>query len=61
MGQLVNGVWSDSDERPTDASGAYLRTDSAFRDWVTADGSAGPTGNGGFKAGQRVHGTSMEA
>ncbi len=50
MGQLVNGQWSDSDERPTDAGGAYLRTNSAFRDWVTADGSAGPTGNGGFKA-----------
>ncbi len=50
MGQLVNGIWSDSDERPTDAGGAYLRKDSAFRDSVTSDGSAGPTGNGGFKA-----------
>lgn len=50
MGQLVEGIWSDRDERPTDADGAYLRASSAFRDWVTEDGSAGPTGNGGFKA-----------
>lgn len=26
---------------PVDARGAYLRGDSAFRDWVTADGSSG--------------------
>jgi glutathionyl-hydroquinone reductase len=50
MGQLVNGQWSDSDERPTDASGAYLRASYAFRHWVTADGSAGPTGESGYKA-----------
>jgi putative glutathione S-transferase len=50
MGQLVNGIWSDSDERPTDASGAYVRVSSAFRHWVTADGSPGPSGDGGFKA-----------
>jgi glutathionyl-hydroquinone reductase len=50
MGQLVQGVWSDSDERPTDAGGAYVRASSAFRHWVTADGSAGPTGKAGFRA-----------
>ena len=50
MGQLVNGVWSDSDERPTDASGAYMRASSAFRHWVTADGSPGPSGDAGFAA-----------
>ena len=50
MGQLVNGQWDDSDQRPTDASGAYLRASSAFRSWVTADGGAGPSGEAGFKA-----------
>jgi putative glutathione S-transferase len=27
-----------------------MRKDSAFRNWVTPDGAAGPTGNGGFQA-----------
>jgi len=30
--------------------GEYLRVTSGFRNWVTADGSLGPTGEGGFKA-----------
>jgi len=30
--------------------GEYLRKDSQFRHWVTADGSAGPTGDSGFEA-----------
>lgn len=50
MGQLVDGRWDDSDVRPTDQSGAFVRASSAFRNWVTADGAAGPTGAGGFAA-----------
>ena len=35
----------------TEASGGrFVREDAGFRNWVTADGSAGPTGVGGFKA-----------
>lgn len=34
----------------TDSMGAFVRQQSQFRHWVTADGSAGPTGDGGFKA-----------
>ena len=30
--------------------GAFVRADSGFRNWITSDGSAGPSGAGGFKA-----------
>ena len=50
MGQLVDGKWSDEDIRPSDAKGAFLRPASSFRSWVTADGSAGPTGEAGYRA-----------
>ncbi len=50
MGQLVNGIWQDGwvDTRAT--GGAFVRKPVAFRHWVTADGSAGSSGAGGFKA-----------
>jgi putative glutathione S-transferase len=50
MGQLIDGVWSDDDDRPSDARGAFLRPASKFRNWVTPDGAPGPTGEGGFPA-----------
>lgn len=34
----------------TDPKGEFVRPASAFRNWITADGSPGPTGRGGFKA-----------
>ena len=49
---LVNGVWT-ADWQPVqakDKDGRFIRQTSSFRHWITADGSAGPTGNGGFKA-----------
>lgn len=50
MGMLVDGQWVDENEakNKTDKSGAFKRTESGFRNWVTTDGSAGPTGEGGF-------------
>lgn len=30
--------------------GEYIRSTSGFRNWITADGSAGPSGESGFKA-----------
>ncbi len=50
MGLLQDGVWVDQwyDTKSTD--GKFVRKQSSFRNWVTADGSAGPTGNSGFKA-----------
>ena len=35
---------------PTSETGAFQRWESGFRHWVTADGSAGPSGDGGFAA-----------
>jgi len=47
MGYLLEGHWVDTDRRIT---GQFVRRDSQFRNWITADGSAGPSGEGGFKA-----------
>lgn len=50
MGLLVDGKWLDQ-WYDTDANdGKFARSESQFRHWVTADGSAGPSGEGGFKA-----------
>ena len=50
MGQLIDGRWS-SEWYDTEASGGHFVRDTArFRNWVTADGSAGPSGNAGFAA-----------
>ena len=48
MGLLVDGVWQQDGVRTKD--GHFIRPSSAFRNWVTADGSAGPSGSDGFKA-----------
>jgi glutathionyl-hydroquinone reductase len=50
MGVLVRGVWQDEWYDTAKTGGQFVRETSAFRNWVTADGSAGPTGAGGFKA-----------
>ncbi len=49
---LVNGKWT-SDWQPVqkaDEKGRFVRQVSSFRNWITPDGSAGPTGEGGFAA-----------
>ncbi|SLN17529.1 Glutathionyl-hydroquinone reductase YqjG [Aquimixticola soesokkakensis] len=50
MGQLVEGVWSDAWYDTKSSGGAFKRSTAGFRNWVTADGSAGPSGEAGFKA-----------
>ncbi len=50
MGQLIEGKWSHDEAQPTDAKGAFIRPSSKFRNWVTADGSAGPSGDAGYAA-----------
>jgi len=50
VGQLIDGVWSTQWYDTKSTGGRFKRSQSAFRNWVTADGSAGPTGTGGFKA-----------
>lgn len=49
---LVDGKWT-ADWQPVqgkDEKGGFVRQISGFRNWVTPDGAAGPTGEGGFVA-----------
>ncbi len=50
MGLLVEGKWSTDwyDTKATD--GRFVRQSAGFRNWITADGSSGLSGEGGFKA-----------
>ena len=50
MGRLVDGVWRAAGYDPKRSGGRFIRAASQLRDWVTADGSPGPSGRGGFKA-----------
>jgi putative glutathione S-transferase len=50
MGYLISGVWQDK-WRDTQASdGSFIRPDAKIRNWVTATGEPGPSGDGGFRA-----------
>ena len=48
-GLLVDGNWTQKDEFAED-DGKYKREDSAFRNWITADGGPGPDGQQAVKA-----------
>ena len=50
MGMLIEGVWHDVWYDTEKTRGHFKRAQSRFRSFVTADGSAGPTGDAGFKA-----------
>lgn len=50
MGLLVDGKWEDKWYDTKKSGGRFERTVPQFRNWITADGSPGPTGQGGFKA-----------
>lgn len=50
MGLLVDGEWHDEWYDTKKSGGRFIRSDSQFRNWITKDGSPGPTGEGGFKA-----------
>lgn len=49
---LVEGKWVENWQpvQKADEKGRFVRQVSSFRNWITPDGSAGPTGTGGFKA-----------
>lgn len=49
MGLLIDGHWRDQ-WYDTKRDGRFRREDAQRRNWITADGSPGPTGNGGFAA-----------
>ncbi|GAA4337899.1 glutathione S-transferase family protein [Pigmentiphaga soli] len=50
MGFLQNGRWIGQTVGAASAGGEFERPPSVFRNWITADGSAGPTGEAGFRA-----------
>jgi len=50
MGLLVNGEWRDQWYDTKSSGGEFVRKESQFRNWVTADGAPGPNGAGGFAA-----------
>ena len=48
MGLLVDGKWQDKWYDTKSTGGRFKRSESQFRNWVTRDGTPGPTGRGGF-------------
>ncbi|MEM9433252.1 MAG: glutathione S-transferase family protein [Pseudomonadota bacterium] len=50
MGLLVDGAWKDTWYDTKSTGGKFKRAEASFRNWITADGSAGPSGEGGFAA-----------
>lgn len=49
MGQLIDGRWQDQ-WYDTSKDGRFQRENAQRRNWVTADGQPGPSGEGGFRA-----------
>lgn len=49
---LIDGKWVDKwhPVEHTDEEGGFVRHVSSFRDWITPNGEAGPTGEGGYPA-----------
>ena len=50
MGLLIDGVWSQAWYDTAKTDGRFVRETSHFRNWITPDGTAGPTGTDGFAA-----------
>lgn len=50
MGLLIRGEWHDQWYNTEKTGGEFVREGAQFRNWVTPDGTAGPTGDDGFKA-----------
>lgn len=50
MGLLIDGTWHDQWYDTKKSGGEFVRSAAKFRNWITADGSPGPSGSGGFRA-----------
>jgi len=50
MGLLQDGRWVDQWYETKESGGQFVRVSSQFRNWITVDGLAGPSGDAGFKA-----------
>lgn len=44
MGVLVDGKWHDQWYDTDKSGGRFERTEAQFRNWITADGAPGPSG-----------------
>jgi glutathionyl-hydroquinone reductase len=49
-GEMIDGVWHTRFHDTKKTGGRFRRTEPTYRNWVTPDGSAGPSGTGGFPA-----------
>ena len=49
-GVFVDGVWHTEWYDAKATGGRFVPFEPVFRNWVTADGSPGPSGEGGFAA-----------
>ena len=47
---MIDGVWHAREPKSDGKDGAFKRPETSFRNWITADGSAGATGTDGFPA-----------
>jgi len=55
LGIMIDGVWHRDDPPPSE-DGRYHRARSPLRNWITPDGSAGPSGTAGYRAeAERYH------
>jgi glutathionyl-hydroquinone reductase len=50
VGLVIDGVWQEERHELRTSAGRFMRQPTRFHHWVTEDGSAGPTGEGGFPA-----------
>ncbi|TCO69959.1 glutathione S-transferase family protein [Rhodovulum euryhalinum] len=50
MGQLIDGTWHPGWYDTKASGGKFVRSTAGFRNWITPDGTPGPSGEGGFPA-----------
>lgn len=50
MGLLIDGKWHDVWYDTKSTGGHFKRSVASYRNWITTDGSAGPSGEAGFAA-----------
>ncbi len=50
MGLLIDGNWSTAWYDTAKTDGRFVRETASFRNWITPDGTAGPTGEASFAA-----------
>ncbi len=50
MGMLVEGQWQNDWYDTKSNDGRFVRQSPSFRNWISSDGRAGPTGEAGFNA-----------